>query len=77
VPSTSANTVQSGYLPIDALLGVGQESFEALALYWAGLPPRKAAELVERLTPWWAKLNALMAANREKAMVAKRGRAQS
>ena len=32
-----------------------------------GLPPRQADEFVERLAPWWAKLNAVMAANREKA----------
>lgn len=66
--------VESDSLPIEALLGIERESFEALTLLWAGLPPRKADELVERLAPWWAKFNAMMVANREKAkaMVANR-----
>ena len=67
--------VESGYLPIDALLEVERESFGTLTVYWAGLPPRKADEFVRQLAPQWAELTALMARNREKAkaMLAKRG----
>jgi hypothetical protein len=59
--------VESGYLPIDAVLRVQREMFEMLTLYWAGLPPRKADEFVQRLAPWWAELTTLMAGNRQKA----------
>lgn len=61
-------------MPLSVLLDILPDCYERLALDWAGLPPRKADELAQRLAPWWAKLNAVMAANREraKAMVAKR-----
>ncbi len=64
-------------MPLSVLPEIVSDCWEKLALYWAGLPPRKAEEMVERLAPWWAKLNAMMAANREraKAMLEERGKA--
>jgi hypothetical protein len=59
--------VEYGHLPIDALFGAAQESFELLVLYWAGLPPRGAEELVERLAPRWGKLREMEASNRARA----------
>lgn len=66
--------VETGMLPIDALLRVQREGFEMLTLYWAGKPPRKADKLVKQLAPQWAELMKMMARNKEKAeaMLAKR-----
>lgn len=67
------NYVECGGLPIDALLRVGRESFEALVLLWAGLPPRQADEFIDRLAPRWAQLVAMMERNREMARAQGRG----
>jgi hypothetical protein len=59
--------VQSGYLPSEALLSAQQESFEALALLWAGLPPAHADRMIERLAPRWAEFVALRERTAERA----------
>jgi hypothetical protein len=59
--------VETGMLPIDALLRVQREGFGMLTLYWAGKPPRKADPFVRGLAPKWAELMKLMASNKEKA----------
>jgi hypothetical protein len=68
--------VESGALPIDALLWVQREGLGMLTLYWAGKAPRKADKLVKQLAPKWAELMKLMASNKEKAeaMLAKQRR---
>jgi len=66
--------IDSGYLGIDALLDAQREMFETLALYVMNDPRRDG--LIEALASRWAKLNALMERNREKAkaLAAKRRR---
>jgi hypothetical protein len=59
--------IESGYMGIGSLLKIQQETYETLNLYWLGLPPRRAENLIKQLTPQWAELNALMASNRENA----------
>jgi hypothetical protein len=66
--------VETGMLPIDALLWVQREGFGMLTLYQAGLPPSKIDAFVRGLAPKWAELMTLIADNQDKAkaMLAKR-----
>jgi hypothetical protein len=59
--------IESGYMGVGSLLKIQQETYETLNLYWLGLPPRRAENLVKQLAPQWAELDALMARNRENA----------
>ena len=48
----------------ETLAMVHQRSFEAMGLYWMGLPPEEQDELVQQLAPAWARLEALRARNK-------------
>lgn len=58
------------FYSIEVLLSIEREMFSALALLWAGLPPRQADQFVARLAPSWAQIAAVMAANHGKPSVA-------
>ena len=51
----------------ETLAMVHRSSFEAIALYWSGLPPDEQDELVEKLAPAWARLEAWRARNKARA----------
>jgi hypothetical protein len=59
--------IESGYLGVDGLMSTQKEIFELVELYFSGLPPRKAAAVVEQIAPQWAEWNRLVESNQEMA----------
>jgi hypothetical protein len=68
--------IDSGRQGIEGLFSAQEGSFELLALVWGHMHPRLQQAVVRRLAPAWAKLNAMIAANAERASAMARRRAE-
>jgi hypothetical protein len=59
--------LESGRASIDSILQIQRESFDMLALLWAGLSPRRQEQMIEKLAPQWAEFCALQERNAARA----------
>jgi hypothetical protein len=44
---------------IDTLLQISRESWDAIVLYWAGLPPAEQRKFEDACVPWWDQCRAV------------------
>jgi hypothetical protein len=44
---------------LETLLQTSRESWDAIVLYWAGLPPAEQRQFEDACVPWWIEVRAL------------------